>query len=69
MGAATMVADEKLKEIIMKLGILPSHAYGILKACIVQDKNGKSCELLLLRNPWGSFEWKGDWSKESPKWT
>jgi len=22
-----------------------------------------------IRNPWGSFEWKGDWSDNSQVWT
>ena len=25
--------------------------------------------MIKLRNPWGQFEWKGDWSDESDKWT
>ena len=25
--------------------------------------------LLQIRNPWGHFSWKGDWSENSDKWT
>lgn len=25
--------------------------------------------MVKLRNPWGSGEWKGDWSDSSPLWT
>ncbi len=44
-------------------GIVPGHAYSIIKA----KKLGKH-RLLCLRNPWGSFEWKGDWSDDSKLW-
>jgi hypothetical protein len=32
----------------------------------VKNKTGKEVSILNLRNPLGSFEWKGDWSDNSP---
>ena len=46
-----------------------SHAYSVLKAAVVENKQGRIVRLLLLRNPWGKFEWKGDWSYNSDSWT
>lgn len=45
-------------------GIITGHAYQILdvrKAC--------NMRFLKLRNPWCKFEWKGDYSRNSTKWT
>jgi hypothetical protein len=38
----------------MKEGILKNHAYGILS---LEEYRG--VRLICLRNPWGSYEWKG----------
>lgn len=51
------------------MGLVSNHAYGILRAEIVTDAAGNSCNLVQLRNPWGKTEWSGDWSDKSDKWT
>lgn len=43
---------------------MPGHAYAVLTI-----REVKGIQLLNLRNPWGDFEWKGDWSDTSPLWT
>lgn len=44
-------------------GIVPGHAYSILDCRKVFE-----FEMIKLRNPWGTFEWNGDWSDSSEKW-
>jgi hypothetical protein len=48
-------------------GIVPGHAYSILGAYKPMGTS-ETIRLVKLRNPWGSFEWKGDWSDTSDKW-
>jgi hypothetical protein len=45
-------------------GLIPGHAYSVIAA---KEANGH--KLLNIRNPWGRFEWDGDWGDESPLWT
>lgn len=45
-------------------GIVASHYYTIINL-----GEYKGVKLLNLRNPWGSFEWKGPWSDNSREWT
>lgn len=45
-------------------GLIPGHAY-----TIIQIKEAKNSRLLNIRNPWGNFEWDGDWGRESTLWT
>jgi hypothetical protein len=46
-----------------KMGLVPCHAYTVISALEI---NG--LKLLKIRNPWGQFEWKGDFSDKSPMW-
>jgi calpain-15 len=51
-------------------GIAGGHAYSLLSAHSIRDKNNRKVELVKLRNPWGNYEWKGDWSdNDSDNWT
>eukprot|EP00670_Eutreptiella_braarudii_P008262 CAMPEP_0174306358 /NCGR_PEP_ID=MMETSP0810-20121108/396_1 /TAXON_ID=73025 ORGANISM="Eutreptiella gymnastica-like, Strain CCMP1594" /NCGR_SAMPLE_ID=MMETSP0810 /ASSEMBLY_ACC=CAM_ASM_000659 /LENGTH=327 /DNA_ID=CAMNT_0015413043 /DNA_START=277 /DNA_END=1261 /DNA_ORIENTATION=- len=46
-----------------KGGIVQGHAYSILKLKAIGD-----IRLIKLRNPWGGFEWGGNWSDKCPLW-
>ncbi|OMJ71945.1 hypothetical protein SteCoe_29734 [Stentor coeruleus] len=45
-------------------GLVPGHAYTVI---LVKEVLGQ--RLINIRNPWGNFEWEGDWSDKSPLWT
>ena len=47
--------------------IVGGHAYSILDVKTATF-TGAKIRLIKLRNPWGTFEWKGDWSQDSPLW-
>lgn len=60
----TSVPEEKLQE-----GLVAGHAYSILNVVQTVDANGNLARLVQIRNPWGKFEWTGDFSDNSPLWT
>lgn len=52
------------KEELENIGLISGHAYSLL---FVKEINGEV--FVKLRNPWGNYVWKGDWSFTSPLWT
>jgi Calpain family cysteine protease len=45
-------------------GLVSGHAYTVLRA---KEYNGK--KFVVVRNPWGTGEWKGRWSDGAKEWT
>jgi hypothetical protein len=46
-------------------GLIGGHAYSVL--ALKQSTTG--LKMVQVRNPWGSSEWTGDFSRTSPSWT
>ena len=59
---ASIASDGEQKQ---DTGLVAGHAYSILDA---KRFPSAKVSLLQLRNPWGSFEWKGAWSDNAPEW-
>lgn len=54
---------------LLKRGIMSYQTYSILEVALVPDRQGKKVNIIKLRNPFGNFEWNGDWGDESECWT
>jgi len=50
-------------------GLHTGHAYTLLKAIELNTKNSGLAKLVQIRNPWGEYEWTGDWSDNCGNWT
>ena len=67
--AASAGTTDASAEQMEELGLVAAHSYGLLAAHEVTDADGNKVQLVQLRNPWGDFEWKGNWSDNSDLWT
>ena len=58
------ISEEK-----MCTGLVTGHAYSILDVREIINAKGEPARVIKIRNPWGKFEWNGDYSDNSPLWT
>ena len=61
---STQIQEEK-----NTIGIVSGHAYSLLDVQDVIDSRRRPAKLLQIRNPWGKFEWKGDFNDNCQLWT
>lgn len=50
-------------------GIVPGHAYTLIAAREITNKDGDTERLVKLRNPWKKGEWNGKYSDADDAWT
>jgi len=71
MGCTEEGCEKTKHHIVEEMGLQAPHAYGILEAREI-EVGGKMLRMMKIRNPWGEKAprtWKGDWGKDSDKWT
>lgn len=66
---ASAGSTETAKAQLEKLGLVGGHSYGLIGVVEIRDRFDDPVQLIKLRNPWGDFEWNGDWSDDSDCWT
>jgi len=51
-------------------GLVPKHAFSLLQVCSVRMdwESDEYLRMVQVRNPWGTGEWKGNWSDSSKLW-
>lgn len=57
------------KDNAKSLGLVHGHAYSLISVKELTDVNGNQAQVVQVRNPWGDFEWNGDWGDNSDLWT
>lgn len=64
--ASSVCKDAIPSDKLQAVGLLHGHAYSLL--CTFEQKT-TGLRLVQVKNPWGSYEWSGDFSDDSPTWT
>lgn len=50
-------------------GLYSGHAYSLMGVIEMNTMNAGVARLVHIRNPWGEYEWNGNWSDQSSLWT
>jgi hypothetical protein len=51
-------------------GLQTEHSYRVIASAEVTDSNGNLAKIMKITVPiWDTFNWTGEWSKESNLWT
>ena len=64
----SFTANTQIREEKADTGIVSGHAYSILDVQLYVDSRGRERKIVQMRNPWGKFEWNGDFSDHSDLW-
>lgn len=67
--SVTSNPSESQTKTLLKKGILYLQSYSLLDIAVVKNREGNEVRLIKLRNPFGNYEWEGDWGDESKCWT
>lgn len=52
-----------------KHGITRNHIFSVMDAVHLNLDDGTTVDLIKVRNPWGSEDYKGPWGDKDPRWT
>jgi len=50
-------------------GIARMHAYSMITTFTMRDSSNREYKMIMMRNPWGSTGYTGDWSNTDRRWT
>lgn len=49
-------------------GIRGGHAYTLVSGFTMTDQNGTEINLLIVRDPWGTTDYNGEWNANDTRW-
>ncbi|XP_008844008.1 calpain-9 [Nannospalax galili] len=67
LGCSIDIQNATESEARTPFGLIKGHAYTVTGLDQVNFQ-GRSVQLIRVRNPWGQVEWNGPWSDSSPEW-